>query len=188
MIIEKYNQEGLLLNISFIEKASANGFVGFRGRLALVEGEVADIKGHRKPPAIVMEHSVLLEREGKLVLAAGSLDNLADFPTFIEKYKGDFAPDMLGIVYVVNITKPMQVAAGGVNFALFPMQEGITWNELNDAAGLEKSALKKLSSGDKVYTVWKELSGFKPKGDQVSLEVAMGNVDASLKRIERGAI
>lgn len=82
----------------------------------------------------------------------------------------------------------MQVAAGGVSFALLPMQEGITWNELNDKAGLEKSALKKLSSGDKVYTVWKELSGFKPKGDKVSLEVAMGNVDASLKRIERGAI
>jgi len=188
MIIEKYDQEGMLLNISFVEKASEAGFVGFRGRLALVEGEVGDAQGRRKPPAIVMEHTVLLEKDGKLVLAAGSLDNFADFPTFIEKYKGDFAPDMLGIVYVVNITKPMQVEAGGINFALVPMQEGITWNELNDEAGLEKSALKKLSSGDKVYTVWEELKGFKAKGDKVTMDAAMANVDTSLKRIERGAI
>lgn len=188
MGIEHYNQEGLLLNISFVDKATTAGFVGFRGRLALVEGEVADAQGRRKPPAVVMEHAVLLEREGKLVLAAGSLDNLADFPTFIAKYQGDFTPDTLGIIYVVNITRPMQVEAGGVTFALIPLQEGITWNELNDAAGLEKSALKKLGSGDKVYTVWKELAGFKAEGDKVSFEAALGNVDASLKRVERGAI
>lgn len=188
MIIEKYEQEGKLLNISFVEKASKPGHVGFRGRLALVEGEVGDAQGRRKPPSLVMEHTVLLEKDGKLVLAAGSLDNLADFPTFVEKYQGDFAPDMLGIVYVVNATKPMQVEAGGANFALIPMQEGITWNELNDAAGLEKSALKKLSSGDKVLTVWEELKGFKAKGDKLSMEAAMANIDPSLKRVERGAI
>lgn len=188
MLIEKYDQEGLLLNISYIDKASTEGVVGFRGRMALVEGEVGDAQGRRKPPALVMEHTVLLEKEGKLAMTAGSLDHLADFPTFVEKYKGDFASDMLGIVYVVDITKPMQVEAGGVNFALVPMQEGITWNELNDEAGLEKNDLKKLSSGDKVYAVWKELAGFKAKGDKVTMEQAMANVDASLKRIERGAI
>lgn len=188
MIIENYDQNGLLLNINFIDKASADGVIGFRGRVAIVEGEVADAQGRRKPPSVVMEHAVMLEKDGKLAMVAGSLDELASLPLFVEKYQDDFAPDMLGIIYTVNITKPMQVELGGVNFALVPMQEGITWNELNDEAGIEKSEMKKLSSGDKVYTVWKELRGYKAKGDKVTLEQAMSHTDAGLKRVERGAI
>lgn len=188
MLIEKYDQNGLLFNINFIDKASTSGVVGFRGRVAIVEGEVADAQGRRKPPALVMEHAVMLEKDGKLAMVAGSLDELAALPTFVEKYKDDFAPDMLGIIYTVNITKLMQVDLAGVNFALIPMQEGITWNELNDEAGIEKSAMKKLSSGDKVYTVWKELGGYKAKGDKLTLAEALKNVDANLKRVERGAI
>lgn len=188
MIIEKYDQNGLLLNINFIDKASSDGVVGFRGRVALVEGEVADSQGRRKPPAVVMEHAVMLEQGGKLAMVSGSLDNLADLPTFVEKYKADFAPGMMAIIYVVNIATPMQLELEGINFALIPMQEGIPWNELNDEAGLQKGDMKKLSSGDKVYTVWKELGGYKPKGDKVTLDVALSKIDAGLKRVERGAI
>jgi hypothetical protein len=68
------------------------------------------------------------------------------------------------------------------------MQEGIPWNELNDEAGLQKGDMKKLSSGDKVLTVWKELGGYKAKGDKVALDAALGQIEAGLKRVERGAI
>jgi hypothetical protein len=76
VIVKKFEEDGLLLNIAFAEAASAEGFTGFRGRLALVDGEVADESGNRKPPNKVMEHTVLLSQGEKLALAAGSLDKL----------------------------------------------------------------------------------------------------------------
>ncbi len=188
MIITKYEQEGLLLNISFVENASAEGIAAFRGRLALAVGEVADESGNRKPPGIVMEHVVLMSREDKLIFAAGSLNKLVQLNDFVGMYKEDFSPDMQAIMYVVDLTEPLHVEREGVNFSLIPMQEGITWNELLDEAGLDKRELKKLSSADKVYAVWEELKGFKPKGRQVDMDEALSRTDDSLTRIERGAL
>lgn len=68
------------------------------------------------------------------------------------------------------------------------MQEGITWNELLDVAGLDKRELKKLSSADKVYAVWDELREYSAKGRKVSMEEALTRTDAALKRVERGAL
>ena len=91
-------------------------------------------------------------------------------------------------MYVVDLTEPLQVEREGINFSLIPMQEGITWNELLDEAGLDKRELKKLSSADKVYAVWEELKGFKRKGRQVDMDEALSRTDDSLTRIERGAL
>jgi len=188
VIIKKYEQDKLLLNISFVDDATAGGFTAFRGRLALVEGEIGDDAGNRKPPSVVMEHVVLMSRDDKLLFAAGSLNKLVQLNDFVARYKGDFSPEMLAIMYVVDLTEPLQVELEGINFALVPMREGITWNELLDEAGLEKRELKKMSSADKVYAVWNELKGFKPKGSLVSMEEALARTNASLTRIERGAL
>lgn len=188
MIIKNYEQKNLLLNISFVDDATANGFTAFRGRLALVEGEVADDSGNRKPPNVVMEHVVLMSKKDKLIFATGSLNKLEQLNDFVAMYKDDFEPEMLAIMYVVDLTEPLQVELEGINFALIPMQEGITWNELLDEAGLDKQDLKKMSSADKVYAVWEELKGFKPKGSPVSISEALTKTDAGLTRIERGAL
>ena len=84
---------------------------------------------------------ITLSKEEKLVLLSGSLDRLEDLPALVSMYKGDFGPETLAIIYVVNITKPMQVELEGVNFALVPMREGIVWNELMDLGGLDKNDL-----------------------------------------------
>ncbi len=188
MIIKKYEQDGRLLNISFAEESSTGGFAGFRGRLALVEGEIGDDAGNRKPPAIVMEHAVLLSSGDKLVFSAGSLNKLTHLNNFVAMYKNDFSPEMQAMMYVVDLTEPLQVELEGVNFALIPMQEGITWNELLDEADLDKRELKKMAPADKVYAVWDELKGFKPKGDKVGMEEALTKTDNSLTRVERGAL
>lgn len=187
MVIKDYEKKGLLLNVAFVDAAEAAGYMGFRGRLALVEGEPGDTKGHRKPPAIVMEQTVLLSNNDKLAMISGSLDRLEDLPTLVEMYKGDFAPETLAIIYVVNITQPMQVELEGVNFSLIPMREGVAWNELMDEGGLDKQDLKKMSSGQKVFTVYDALKGFKPKGEQVTLAQAL-ECTADIKREERGAL
>jgi len=59
---------------------------------------------------------------------------------------------------------------------------------LLDEADLDKRELKKLSSADKVYSVWEELKGFKPKGSPVTMDEALAKTDDSLTRIERGAL
>ena len=187
MVIKEYEKNQLLLNVAFVNEAEESGVLGFRGRLALVEGEVGDAAGNRKPPAKVMEQTTLLSRDDKLILLSGSLDRLEDLPALVEMYKGDFDPNMLAIIYVVNITQPMQVELEGINFALIPMREGVAWNELMDEGGLDKQDLKKMSSGQKVYTVYKALSGFKPGGEQVTLEQALERT-ADITREERGAL
>jgi hypothetical protein len=188
VIIKKYEQDGLLFNVSFAEAASAAGVAAFRGRLALVEGVIADDKGNRRPPSVVMEHTVLLSKGEKLALVAGSLDKLAFLSDLVAKYKGDFTPETRAIIYVVDLIEPLQVELAGVNFALIPMVEGITWNELLDEAGLDKGDLKKLTSADKVHSVWENLKGFKPKGSAVTLEAALAKTDATRTRVERGAL
>lgn len=188
MSIKKYEQGGLLLNISFAEAASTSGFVAFRGRMALVEAEVGDEAGNRKTPAIVMEQVVLLDKDDKLVLASGSLNKLEQLSNFVEMYKNDFSPEMTAIIYVVDLTEPLQVELEGIDFSLIPMQEGIAWNELLDEADLDKSDLKGKSSADKVYAVWDEIKGFSGKGTRVSMDEALSKTDSTLTRIERGAL
>ena len=188
MSIKKYEQDGLLLNISFVEEASTSGFVAFRGRLALIEAEAGDERGNRKTPTIVMEHVVLMDKDDKLILAAGSLNKLEQLNNFVEMYKGDFAADMTAIMYVVDLTEPLLVDLEGITFSLVPMQEGITWNEILDEADLDKRDLKKMSSADKVYAVWDEIKGFTGKGSKVSLAEALTRTDPTLTRVERGAL
>lgn len=188
MIIKKYEQDGLLFNVAFAEAASAQGYAGFRGRLALVEGKVADDLGNRKPPEKVMEHTVLLSKDDKLALAAGSLDKLAYLNDFVAKYQESLSPETKAIIYVVDLTAPLQVELAGVNFSLIPMVEGITWNELLDEAGLDKGDLKKMSGADKVYAVWEELKGYQAKSPVVTMDEALAKTDATLTRVERGAL
>lgn len=186
MSIKSYEDMGRLLNISFVEDAA--GTTAFRGRLALVEGEIADESGNRKPPNVVMEHVVLMSKDGKLNFAAGSLDKLSQLNDFVAMYKDDFAPDMQAILYVVDLTTPLQVQLDGVTFPLVPMQEGITWNELLDEAGLDKRDLKSMSSAEKVIAVVDGVKDYKAKGPLVSMEEALAKTNPELKRPERGAL
>ena len=188
MIIKEFEKNGQLLNVAFAEEASESGYAAFRGRLALVEGEVADDSGNRKPPHKVMEHTVLLSKDDKLVLLAGSLDKLDYLNDLVAMYKDALSAETQAIIYVVDLTETLQVELEGVNFALLPMVEGITWNELLDEAGLDKGDIKKMKGADKVYAVWDDLKGFKPKGAVVAMDEALSKTDASLTRIERGAL
>lgn len=186
VIVKSYEEMGRLLNISFVEDAS--GVTAFRGRLALAEGKIADEAGNRKPPAVVMEHAVLMSKGDKLAFVAGSLSKLVELNDFVAMYKSDFAPEMQAIMYVVDLTEPLQVQLEGINFPLIPMQEGITWNELLDEAGLDKRDLKSMSSAEKVSAVVDGVKDFKPKGALVTMEEALAKTNPALKRPERGAL
>ncbi len=185
MLFDAYEQKGFLFNMNF--KESENGYAAYRGDLVLELGEVGDALGHRKPPTATIKNTIVLAEKDKIKLYVGSLDDLASLPKVLTYYQADFAPDVKIILFVVNIDKPLVIELGGLSIAAIGMQEGLIWNELIDLAALDKGDFKGQSASEKIVTVYKALSDFKPKGDKVSFEEAL-NRTVELKRAGRGPV
>lgn len=186
MLLDTFETQGLLFNSNFKDSAGT-GLQAYRGDLVLVEGEVADALGRRKPPQAIMVGAVLLADETQLKFVSGSLDQIAHLNTFIEKYRATFSTGMGALLYVVNIAQPMQVEAAGVNFVLLPLADGLAWNELVDELRLEKSDFKGQSSGEKVYTLYKAYQDYRPHAQSASLDEAMDRT-TDAKRAIHGAV
>jgi hypothetical protein len=169
MSLQQYKENNLLFNINFLEATSTDGLYGFRGELVLVEGEVADAKGHAKPPVEVIRGAAVLADE-KVKLIIGAIDQLSSFETFLQKYKADFSPEMTALIYVVNLSSPVTVEVDGFTFILIPLVQGVPWNEVIDELGLEKSDFKGQSAADKIVTLNDELKSYKPKYPKVELD------------------
>ncbi len=185
MLFDTYETKGLLFNMNFKE---ANGdYAAYRGDLVLGLGEVGDALGHRKPPTSTIKNTIVLAEADKIKLYVGSLDELELFPKILDYYQSDFATDVRIILFVVNINKELILETGNLSIALIPMQEGLIWNELIDLAALDKGDFKGQSPSEKIITVYKALSDFKPKGDKVSFDDAMART-VELKRAGRGPV
>jgi hypothetical protein len=185
MLFDAYEQKGLLFNMNF--KESEGNFASYRGDLVLELGEVGDAHGHLKPPVYTIKNTIVLAESDKIKLYVGSLDELALLPKVLAYYQADFAADVRIILFVVNINKPLIIDAGGLSIAAIGMQEGLIWNELIDIAALDKSDFKGQSPTQKIVTVHKALSDYKPKGDKVSFEEALTRT-VELKRAGRGPV
>lgn len=180
MPLENYKAAGLLFNSNFLERSSRDELKGYRGELVLVEGEVADAKGHVKPPEEVMRGVALLGDE-TLKLVVGAIDDIAALPTFLDKYKADFSPEMKAVIYVVNIEKPVQTEIDGISFVLIPMVQGVPWNEVIDELALEKSDFKGQSAADKIVTLFDEMQSYKPKYPTLSLDEVLASATETVR-------
>jgi hypothetical protein len=179
MSLDRYKAEGLLFNQNFFEDTSEAGLKGYRGELVLVEGGIADEKGHAKPPVDVMRGVAILGGE-KMQLVIGAIDDIKSLQTFVEKFGADFAADMIAVIYVVNIENPAQVSIGDQNFVLIPMQQGVPWNEIIDELALEKSDFKGMSAADKIVKLRDELKDYEPNYPSLPFEeVAAAATDAT---------
>ncbi|MET0066409.1 MAG: hypothetical protein ABW076_08700 [Candidatus Thiodiazotropha sp.] len=174
MLLENYNQSGLLFNTNFLDQTSTSGLFSYRGELVLVEGEIADDKGHTKPPVKVMRGAVLLADE-KIRMLIGALDDIASVKELLEKYQGDFAADMKAVLFVVNIEKPAQVTLEGAQLVFIPLLQGVPWNEVIDELGLEKSDFKGQSAADKLVTLQDEFARYKPKYAEASMDEVLAS-------------
>lgn len=185
MLFDAYEQKGLLFNMNFKE---ANGsYSAYRGDLVLGLGEVGDALGHRKPPTATIKNTIVLAENDNIKLYVGSLDELTLLPKVLDYYQADFAPDVRIILFVVNINKPLIIETNGLSIAAIGMQEGLIWNELIDIAALDKSDFKGQSASEKIVTVYKALSDYKPRGDKVSFDEALTRT-VELKRAGRGPV
>lgn len=186
MLLDRYESEQQLYNVNFKE-AAGDGLYAYRGDLVVVDGEIADAQGRRKPPVTGLIGAVMLTDAEKIKLLAGSLDDLEDVKPLLAKYQADFAPDMKAVLYVVNVAKPVVTELAGIRAVLIPMTDGMVWNELVDELALEKSDFKGQSSGEKVVTLLSAFGDYKPKYETVSLEEAMART-TDAKRESRGPV
>ena len=188
MLLTQYEQNGLLFNTNFMEKTGRAGMTAYRGELVIIEGEVADAQGRRKPPVAVMRHAILLsDSNDKLAMIVGCLDHLSLLESLLEKFGKDLTPDTKALFYVVDLTKPVQVEATGTTIVLIPLTNGVAWNELMDEFALEKSDFKGQSAGDKVVTAWEAFGDYTPKYPKVSMDEAT-SYTADIKREAFGAV
>lgn len=186
MLLDSYEKDQLLYNSNFKEAAGA-GWEAYRGDLVVVEGEIADAQGRRKPPVVGLIGAVVLTESDKIKLLAGSLDDLADINTLLAKYQPAFAPDARVLLYVVNVAKPMIASLGDLNIVLIPMTDGMVWNELVDELALEKSDFKGQGASEKVRTVFDAFKDYKPKYETVTLDEALAR-KTDAKRESRGPV
>jgi hypothetical protein len=172
MLLDNYEKSGLLFNSNFKE-TTAGGQQAYRGDWVLVEGAIADAEGRRKAPEVLLKGAVLLAEGDTLKMLVGSLDDLSDVATLLERYQSDFAADVKAVLYVVNVAKPMVATAAGASLVLIPLTDGMVWNELLDELTLDKSDFKGQGAGEKVLTVFAALKGYRPKYETVSLDDAL---------------
>lgn len=163
MIFDRYEQQGLLFNMNFKETCSTPEKAAYRGELVLVEGEIGDTAGRRKPPVAVLKGAVLLAEHDRLILAAGMLDSVNDLPLFFDKYGNDLAPGAKLLFFVVNVAHPLLLAFGGQGSVMIPLQDGMVWNELIEELKLEKGDFKGQSPADKVLTVAQAFADYAPR-------------------------
>ncbi|MBS1208427.1 MAG: hypothetical protein H6R19_825 [Proteobacteria bacterium] len=188
MPLKDYEARGLLLNANLNEPCSDGKLTAYRGELILVEGEVIDAAGRRKPPAKILQQVSLLADAGQLRFISGMIDDVADLPVFISQYGKDIAVDTLSLLFVLNIDKPASLSHGSSTVYLLPLDDGLPWSELMQLAGLEKADIKSLSSADKVQAIYRELTGFHPR-NAVSVELAtVASLSNGKRREIRGAI
>ncbi|MEW7979754.1 MAG: hypothetical protein AB2813_08125 [Candidatus Sedimenticola endophacoides] len=179
-ILQDYKASSLLFNDNFLDQTSESGLWGYRGELVLVQGEVADDKGHLKPPVEVMRGVAILA-DDKIKMIIGAIDRLTLLQTFVDKYQDGFSDDILAVLFVVDIEAAMRVEFGGVSFVLIPMVQGVPWNEMIDELALEKSDFKGQSAADKIVTMYDEIKTYEPKYPDSSFDDAMASTTGQVR-------
>jgi hypothetical protein len=189
MLLETYQANGLLTVTLVNGATSTSGVYAYRGDLVLKEGALREgSTTDRKPPEALLIHSALIVENDKIVFINGLLPTLSLLPVFVEKYKADIAEDCVALIYVENISKPLQVVLEGVTYKLLPYKEGLVWNEILEELYIEKSDLKGQSAEDKVMTAYDAAKTYKAKGAVVSLEEAETFTFVVVKEASVGAI
>ncbi|WP_153163567.1 hypothetical protein [Zoogloea sp. 1C4] len=185
MLLDRY--EPYFFNSNFREAASEAGWEAYRGELIVIEGEVADEQGRRKPPVALFKQAIVLGQGDELKLLSGSLEELQHWPSLMEKFGSGLNPSTVAVMFTVNIPKPFVSVINGATVAFIPLTEGLCWNELIDLVALEKGDFKGQGAADKVLTVFNAFKGHKFKYPELSVDEALKTTN-NAKRETHGAV
>lgn len=186
MLLDQYEQQALLFNTNFLALTSKPELQAYRGELVIVEGEVADASGRRKPPVTLMRDAILLADESKLKLVVGGLDAVEDIAALLERYRGDVADDAVVILMAPNAHTEARFDYEGVSGYLLPW-DAMVWTQFTDELGLEKGDFKGQSAADKVLTAYEDATSYAPKYPAIPMAEILANATAA-KRETHGAI
>ena len=186
MLLETYKANELMWLIN-VNAPLGSDKEAFRGDLVIELGDMHEASQTRNPPKKVFEQVALLAEGGKITFLSGYISDLAHIADLTARYGSDFADGMTGILFCLNIKDPLQVEHEGVTWAVFPMDEGLVWNELMDLLYVEKSDLKGQEPEEKIETVAAAKGELSPKGDVMPLADALGKTVA-IERSGRGPV
>lgn len=176
MLLDTYNSNGLLCQITVHGQTSRSGVYTYRGDLVIIEGQLREGSDRdRKPPELFLMHASLIAENDKIKFLTGLLIEIAHLPLLLEKYKADFADDCLIVLYVANIPKSLATEVDGYKMVLLAYSEGMVWNELMDELYLEKGDFKGQSPEDKVLTMYETALKHTFKYPSVSFAEAQSN-------------
>jgi hypothetical protein len=174
MLIESYDQQGLLFIPSVKGATRLAGVSAYRGDLVLKQGALREGSAtDRKPPELLLHQSAILAGSEKLIFVSGLFYELKDVSAFVEKYGEALTPETLTLFFVENIASPIQSVIKGVTFRFLPYKDGFVWNETLDLLYIEKADLKGRSAEDKVVTVYEAAKGFAIKTPAIAFEDAL---------------
>jgi len=186
MILDNYEQQGLLFNINFKSATSTEGLIAYRGEVVIEEGEVADASGRRKPPVKVLRDAVILADESKIKMLVGGLDAVAELPALIERFGSDIAEDAKVMLFAPNASAAVKTEVAGISLWLLP-QEAMVWTLLCDEHNLRKGDFKGISPANKVLKVFNAFSGYSASYPSTALEDVLASATEA-KRETRGAL
>ncbi len=171
MILDQYKAGNLLFNTNFFDATSQPGLSSYRGDLVIIDGGLDD-KGHPNPPEQVLRGAVVLAGE-KIEMLIGSLDRIDMLEALLERFGGDLAPGAPVMLFVVNASTRSRYDYDGHSLTIIPLVQGVCWNEAIDELALEKSDFKGQTPADKVYTLYREMQSYQPKGEVLGLDALL---------------
>lgn len=189
MLLESYNEQGLLSVTTVLGATSETDKFAFRGDLVLKEGELREGSDRdRKPPELLLQQAAILAGQDEIIFINGLLKELQSLPIFVEKYKEALSSNTLAILYIENIEDNMLVELEGTSFQLMPYSGGMVWNEFLDALYLEKADLKGQSAEDKVITVYESAKDYDGKAAKISFDEALTKTFVVEKELSGGPV
>ncbi|MCX7096693.1 MAG: hypothetical protein NTV43_02175 [Methylococcales bacterium] len=189
MLLETYQDKGLLTVTLVNGQTSDQGIYAYRGDLVLKEGALREgSTTDRKPPESLLIHSALIIENDKIKFLNGLLPTLDLLPVLVDKYKADIAADCIALLYIENISKRLQIELEGVTYKLLPFKQGLVWNELLEELYIEKSELKGKSPEDKVAIAYEAAKSYDAKATPATFAEAETYTFVVVKEAAVGAI
>lgn len=142
---------------SFSDKTEKYAYA-YRGSLIITPGKVLSAD-KQLPPKATATQTIVVSNSDKLDFLACELETFDFFEPFVEMYKDVLTTDGLYILFVTDLDANGKFEYEGFTFYAFSLDESSVWNELLDFADLSKGDLKKLSSEEKIDTVYDEVKG-----------------------------
>jgi hypothetical protein len=189
MLLNDYEEQGLLSITSVLGATSANGIYAFRGDLVLKEGELHKGKEtDRKPPEIVLHEAAILADDSRLLFVNGLFYDIQDIAVFAKKYQRTLTQETLILCYVENIDTSLQIDLNGIIYLCEPYRDGMIWNETLDLLYLEKADLKGQSAEDKVITLYEAAKQHVSKGPIIGFDDALTKTIVVKKDLAAGPV